>query len=67
MVMVLGPDKRAKQSQAARSKKSPTAEQAATNGQTQEPKAEVQVAIDPVVIPEAETQDVVGGDDGPES
>jgi len=72
MVMVLAPDKRAKQSQAARSKKSPTAEQAATNGQTetnsqtQEPKVQAQVATDPVVIPEAEPEDAAG-DDGPES
>ena len=79
MVMVLAPDKRAKQSQAAGSKKSPTAEQAATNGQaetnpeermpngqTEEPKAEAQVEIDPVSVTDTETEDAIG-DDGPES
>jgi translation initiation factor IF-3 len=72
MVMVLAPDKRAKQSQAARSKKASGPDQAATNGQTQandqtqangqtqEPKQQAQVAIDPGV--ETAAEDATGAE-----
>ena len=53
MVMVLAPDKRAKQSQAARSKKA-TAEQATQNGQSDVPTQQAQVAIDPGDATDAE-------------
>ena len=54
MVMVLAPDKSAKQSQAARSKKATVPEQAAQNGHSDEPTQQAQVAIDPGEATDAE-------------
>jgi translation initiation factor IF-3 len=58
MVMVLAPDKRAKQSQAARSKKTPAPEQAAANGQSEELKQRAQVATAEVAPSEVAPSEV---------